>query len=51
MKYALINGHILDGTRDMEPIEGKNVLVNGTRIEAITEELPEGYEPIDLQGR
>ncbi|MCR5373141.1 MAG: amidohydrolase family protein [Solobacterium sp.] len=51
MKYALINGHILDGTQDMEPIEGKNVLINGTRIEAITEELPEGYEPIDLQGR
>ena len=51
MKYAFVNGHILDGTQDMQPIEGKNVLVNGTLIEAITEELPEGYEIIDLQGR
>ena len=35
MKYALINGILLDGTETMHPRSGLTVLVNGDRIEAI----------------
>ncbi len=52
MKYALINGIILDGTEQMQPRPGQTLLINGDRIEAIvpagTE--PPGYEKIDLAG-
>ena len=52
MKYALINGVLLDGTEAMQPRPGLTVLVNGDRIEAIvpagTE--PPDYEKIDLPG-
>ena len=52
MKYAFINGIILDGTADMEPIKGKIVLVNGDKIEDITDEgiNLDSYETIDLKG-
>ena len=30
MKYALKNAVILDGTKDMEPLRGQSVLVEGT---------------------
>ena len=33
-KYAIINGIILDGNKDMEPKEG-TILVNGEKIEKI----------------
>ena len=29
MKYAFVNGVILDGTQDMEPQSGKIILVDG----------------------
>ncbi len=52
MKYALINGILLDGTEAMQPRPGLTVLLNGDRIEAIvpagTE--PPDYEKIDLSG-
>ena len=52
MKYAFVNGHILDGSRDMEPREGLALLVSGGLIEDIcpdTGDFP-GYERVDLQG-
>ena len=53
MKYALRNGIILDGTKEMEPVHGKIVLVNAEKIEDIVDESFDtaGYETIDLQGK
>lgn len=52
MKYALVNGILLDGTEAMQPRSGLTVLLKGDRIEAIvpagTE--PPDYEKIDLSG-
>lgn len=53
MKYALVNGHILDGNADMEPVSGKIILVDGEKISAIVDEGSDisGYEKIDLGGK
>ena len=53
MKYAFINGIILNGHEDMEPVKGKVIFVNGETIEKITDssESIEGYQMIDLQGK
>lgn len=53
MKYAFVNGYILDGSREMTPQDGLYVLVNGTQIEAIVPagRVPAGYETIDLGGQ
>ena len=53
MKYAYINGIVLDGSQDMAPREGLVVLTDGEKIEAI---LPKGadcagYEVVDLAGQ
>ncbi len=53
MKYALINGIILDGTKDMQPISGKAILVEDKNIKNIvsdTENL-DGYGIVDLKGQ
>lgn len=51
-RYALINGVLLDGTRDMTPQTGKIVCVEGCKIAAVTDgPVPAGYEPVDLAGR
>ena len=51
-RYALMNGVVLDGTRDMTPQMGKTVCVEGSRIAAVTDgPVPAGYEPVDLAGR
>lgn len=52
MKYAFVNGHILDGTRDMEVREGLALLTNDDRIEAITPDTGDfdGYQRVDLKG-
>ena len=53
MKYIIINGTILDGTKDMQPIRGKAILIDGEKIEKIVEQpakSPEGYEIIDAGG-
>ena len=51
-RYALINGVLLDGTRDMTPQTGKIVCVEGGQIAAVTDgSAPAGYEPVDLAGR
>lgn len=53
MKYAFINGIILDGTENMEPLSDHYLLVSDGRIEAVAEKNSniDGYEVIDLQGR
>ena len=51
-RYALINGVLLDGTRDMTPQTGKVVCVEGGKIAAVTDgPVPAGYELVDLAGR
>ena len=52
-KYAYINGIILDGSRDMKPVNEKIILTDGERIEAVVEKnsAPSGYEAVDLKGR
>ena len=56
MKYALVNGHVLDGTLDeqgqMAPRDAA-VFVSGDRIVAVGSLPPDGaadYEVIDLKG-
>lgn len=53
MKYAFVNGVILDGTQDMEPQSGKIILVDGEKITAIVDAGADtsGYEKIDLGGK
>ncbi|MBO7677637.1 MAG: hypothetical protein J6S49_08990 [Erysipelotrichaceae bacterium] len=53
MKYALVNGYILDGTKDMEVISDKVVLVDGEKISRIGDKDSDltGYEVIDLKGQ
>jgi imidazolonepropionase-like amidohydrolase len=52
MKYAYVNGIVLDGTMEMEPKTGMVVLTNGERIEKIAPKDTDvsGYERIDLGG-
>ena len=44
-KYALVNGVMLDGTRDMTPRTRLAVCVDGDRIAAVCDaaDVPEGY--------
>lgn len=50
MKYAWVNGIILDGTKDMKPLNHKIILSNGKWIEDIVDEGYDisKYEVIDL---
>ena len=50
MRYAFVNGIILDGTEDMQPVRGKAVLTDGDRITGITGDVAalDGYEIVDL---
>ena len=52
MKYALVNGIILDGNLDMEPVE-QTILIDNDKINAIIDKNGDisGYEKIDLQGK
>ena len=53
MKYALKNAVILDGTKDMEPLRGHSVLVEGETIVGLAPagSEPMGFEPVDLTGK
>lgn len=53
MKYAFINGIILDGSRDMKPIKNKIIFIEDEKIMAIKdyECSVDGYEVIDLKGQ
>ncbi|WP_314794146.1 amidohydrolase family protein [Eggerthia catenaformis] len=53
MKYAFINGIILDGTRNMKPRYHQAILTYDDRIESITDENSssfQDYEVINLHG-
>lgn len=53
MKYAFINGIILDGTKDMEPLKNHIILVEDKKISDIVDKnyQIDGYEIIDLKGQ
>lgn len=54
MKYAIINGKILNGKKDMSAEEGLCVLVDGkkiSKIQPLREANTEGYKIIDLNGK
>ena len=54
MKYAIINGKILNGKKDMSAEEGLCVFVDGEKISKILplrEANTEGYKIIDLNGK
>lgn len=53
MRYAYINGIILDGTENMKPQADHVVLTDGEKIEAIVPNGSSlsGYEEVDLEGR
>lgn len=52
-KYALVNGVMLDGMRDMTPRTRLAVCVDGDRIAAVCDaaDVPEGYARVDLGGK
>ncbi|MFC2662642.1 MAG: amidohydrolase family protein [Eubacterium sp.] len=52
MKYAFINGIILNGTKDMTPEKNMTIFTDGEKITDIlpAEESTEGYQVIDLKG-
>ena len=53
MKYALINGKILNGHKDMEVETGKTIFIENEKIVAIEpyRNLDKSYQIIDLQGK
>ena len=53
MKYALINGKILNGHQDMEVETGKAIFIENEKIMAIEpyRNLDKSYQIIDLQGK
>ncbi len=53
MKKAFINGIIIDGTKDMAPVSGKAILVDGEKIVDIVDATAnlDGYEVVDLAGK
>lgn len=53
MKYALINGVILNGHQDMEPIYDQIILIDNKKIKDIVfkNEDISGYKIIDLKGK
>lgn len=52
MKYAFVNGKILDGTKDMKVQEGQIVLTENDKIVDIVPENTDisGYQKVDLKG-
>lgn len=52
MKYALINGKILNGNEDMTPILNHTIFVEGEKIIGISDsKSTQGYDVIDLKGQ
>lgn len=52
-KVAYLNGKILDGSIDMQPVEGKAILVHGETIEAVVPQKDVNkrkYQIVDLKG-
>ena len=52
MKYAYMNGKILDGSENMEPVEGKVILTDGDKIVDIVDKGTDltGYKTVSLLG-
>ena len=52
MRYALVNGIILDGHIDMKPVSGKAVIINAGMIEAIVNniDVPKDMKRIQCNG-
>ena len=52
-KFALYNGYLLDGTRNMAPQKGLAVLVENGKIRGIVAEtaIPKGFPKLDLEGQ
>lgn len=52
MKYAYMNGIILDGTKNMEPVYGKTIIVESGKIKDIVSDFvpSSSYETVDLNG-
>ena len=52
MRYALVNGIILDGHIDMKPVSGKAVIINDGMIEAIVNniDVPKDMKRIQCNG-
>ena len=51
MKYALVNGKILNGHEDMEILENHVIYVEDGHIVRISSDVLDGYEKIDLKGQ
>lgn len=51
MKYALVNGKILNGHEDMEVLENHVIYVEDGHIVRISSDVLDGYEKIDLNGQ
>lgn len=53
MKYAIINGKMLDGTKDMEVKEGYSIIIENDKIVNISksENILEECKAIDLKGK
>ena len=52
-RYALKNGIILDGTKDMQPQKNKTVYISGKNIVDIRPDADKlnGFQTIDLNGQ
>lgn len=52
-KFALYNGYLLDGTRNMTPQKGLAVLVENGKIRGVVADtaIPKGFPKIDLEGQ
>ncbi len=51
MKYAFVNGKILNGHEDMEILENHVIYVEDGHIVRISSDVLDGYEKIDLKGQ
>ena len=51
MKYALVNGKVLNGHEDMEVLENHVIYVEDGHIVRISSDVLDGYEKIDLKGQ
>ena len=51
MRYALTNGVILNGKKDMEPLEGYSIIVEDGKIKEITNQMVNDIKTIDLKNK
>mgnify|MGYP002561104359 FL=1 len=51
VRYALTNGVILNGKKDMEPLEGYSIIVEDGKIKEITNQMVNDIKTIDLKNK